>query len=375
MSCRLTPRIRELCVLSALLLTGCYTYVKGPAVKTYSGKVFVTNKSLPQNVRFERVASIVGNSENPAGNSVNPLGGVMLADATLLVDPEAARRDLNTIMADIAWRHGANAIIDLKVVQHSNQLFLMRGTGEAVKLADPNVPASLHLQGEYVPINGRAVSYTYKAISLPQSILESLSGYYQFSTDEEIIVVRRDGNHLVTELRGAPALQLYPIDKEQEFFDRSGAAQIAFGSDTKKNVKALVLHQSDKAYLADRVDEAYAHRLLESLNERVAHQTPAPGSSMALHHYIDALIAGSPDYDRMGPGFSAEVHAQLANLRSGLLTLGALRELKFEQVRAAGTDVYKATFERGTIECQIRLGADGKIVYQQFGASWANSPG
>jgi CubicO group peptidase (beta-lactamase class C family) len=209
----------------------------------------------------------------------------------------------------------------------------------------------------------------HKAIALPTDALDRLSGHFQLLSSGEIITVRRNGEHLTTQIPGHDPVEFYAEGKG-DFFARSVDEQISFTIDAQGSIARLVLRENGEEYPAKRIDDASATGTINALNDRVAHQTPVPGSAMALRRYIDTIRAGSPNYDEMEAELAATVHEQLPDLRARLVNLGAIRSLEFERVLPAGTDVYQVNFEHGTVECRIHLGADGKIAGERFMQGW-----
>jgi hypothetical protein len=88
---------------------------------------------------------------------------------------------------------------------------------------------------------------------------------------------------------------------------------------------------------------------------------PQPGSEAMLRGYIEALVRGEPDYDRMTSEVAAQTRQQLPFNQAILSRLGALRSMTFRAVSAMGSDVYVAHFVNGSAEWRIGLARDGSI--------------
>jgi hypothetical protein len=88
---------------------------------------------------------------------------------------------------------------------------------------------------------------------------------------------------------------------------------------------------------------------------------PLAGSEQMLRQYIDALLRGEPNYDRMTPEVAAQTRQQLPFDQAILSRLGALRAMSFRGVTGMGNDIYMAHFTNGTAEWRIGLAKDGAI--------------
>lgn len=88
---------------------------------------------------------------------------------------------------------------------------------------------------------------------------------------------------------------------------------------------------------------------------------PMPGSEDALRQYIEAMVRGEPNYDRMTPEVAAASREQLALNHAILAKLGALRAMSFREVTPLDNDIYMVYFAGGSAEWRIGLTQDGKI--------------
>ena len=80
-----------------------------------------------------------------------------------------------------------------------------------------------------------------------------------------------------------------------------------------------------------------------------------------LRQYIEALVRGEPNYDRMTAEVAAQTRQQLPFDQAILSRLGALRAMSFRGVTGMGNDIYMAHFANGTAEWRIGLAKDGAI--------------
>ena len=84
-------------------------------------------------------------------------------------------------------------------------------------------------------------------------------------------------------------------------------------------------------------------------------------SEAMLRQYIEALVRGEPNYDRMSPEVAAQTRAQLPFDQAILTRLGALRAVSFRGVTGLDSDIYMAHFANGSAEWRIGLTKDGTI--------------
>jgi bla regulator protein blaR1 len=88
---------------------------------------------------------------------------------------------------------------------------------------------------------------------------------------------------------------------------------------------------------------------------------PQDGSEAMLRQYIEALVRGEPNYDRMSPEVAAQTRQQLPFDQAILTRLGELRAVSFRGVTGLDSDIYMAHFANGSAEWRIGLAKDGTI--------------
>lgn len=108
---------------------------------------------------------------------------------------------------------------------------------------------------------------------------------------------------------------------------------------------------------------AAAHRsaIQADIDRRVTAQVASPHSEAAVRRIIDELRRGKPDYDRMSPAMAQQTRRQITKDQTAIVSLGALQSLTFMRVGVAGPDMYRAVFEKGTLEWRIWLSPDGRV--------------
>ena len=103
------------------------------------------------------------------------------------------------------------------------------------------------------------------------------------------------------------------------------------------------------------------------LNVRRA--VPSADGEGMLRKYIEALVRGEPDYDRMTAEVAAQTRAQLPVEQAILARLGALRGMSFRGVTALDSDIYIAQFANGSAEWRIGT-KNGTITKIALGPSY-----
>ncbi|HEY0929651.1 MAG TPA: serine hydrolase domain-containing protein [Gemmatimonas sp.] len=108
---------------------------------------------------------------------------------------------------------------------------------------------------------------------------------------------------------------------------------------------------------------AAAHRaeIEADINRRVKAQVASPHSEAAVRRIIEELRRGMPEYDRLSPAMAQQTRRQITEHQATILGLGALQSLTFMRVGAAGPDMYRAVFAKGTLEFRIWLNLDGRV--------------
>jgi hypothetical protein len=120
----------------------------------------------------------------------------------------------------------------------------------------------------------------------------------------------------------------------------------------------VTLHQNGQVVAMARIDDAQAQRITAATSTRVARDTAAPGSRIALAHLVDGIIAASPDYAAMTPKLADVIRAQLATLHDGIGSLGAVESIDFVRVGTQGEDVYTVKQKQGATTWRIVLAGD-----------------
>jgi CubicO group peptidase (beta-lactamase class C family) len=99
------------------------------------------------------------------------------------------------------------------------------------------------------------------------------------------------------------------------------------------------------------------------IDRRVKAQVASPRSEAAVRRIIGELRVGKPDYDRMSPELARQTRRKIAEEQATIANLGALQSLTFTRVGAAGPDIYRVSFAKGTQEWRIWLSPDGRVDF------------
>jgi cyanophycinase len=205
---------------------------------------------------------------------------------------------------------------------------------------------------------------------LPQAVLTSYAGVYEFHQGTNMVITVEDGQ-LVSQLGPQPKVPLF-AESEGKFVAMVDA-EIDFVKDPDGKVTLLELHQNGSVVKMNRLDDAAAKRAAEEsaakaaiAAKRFAAQVAAPGSEAAIREDISDLFAGTPHYDQMSPGLADATRQQLAGITTLLTGLGALKSVKFMGVERNGADIYHVEFEHGATEWRIIMAPDGKIDSLNF---------
>ena len=208
---------------------------------------------------------------------------------------------------------------------------------------------------------------------LPQAVLESYAGSYEFQQEANMVITVEDGQ-LVSRLGSQPKVPLFATS-EGKFVARVVDAQFDFVRDPNGKVTSLELHQEGREVSMNRLDDAAAKRAADEAAaraaiaaKRFAVQVAAPGSETAIRGDIADLLAGTPHYDQLSPRLADATRQQLSGITTLLSGLGALKSVKFMGVERNGADTYQVEFEHGTTEWQIIMAPDGKIASLNFHA-------
>jgi DNA-binding CsgD family transcriptional regulator len=89
---------------------------------------------------------------------------------------------------------------------------------------------------------------------------------------------------------------------------------------------------------------------------------PAAGTEASLRRLVAGLASGSPDYDKLSPGFAEVVRRDLPRTQPLFSSMGELKTVTFRGRGERGDDVYNLVFANGVVMMSAALDADGRMV-------------
>jgi D-alanyl-D-alanine-carboxypeptidase/D-alanyl-D-alanine-endopeptidase len=145
-----------------------------------------------------------------------------------------------------------------------------------------------------------------KEITLDSDTLDLYAGKYQFAPNAVFTITRKD-NQLFAQLTGQGTSEIYPESKT-DFFFRIVDAQILFKTDSQGRANALVLRQSGRDQIAERIDgnadpiqEWFGHREKSVdpaiYKNYVGKYQLAPGAVFTItleDNHLQAQLTGQP---------------------------------------------------------------------------------
>jgi hypothetical protein len=81
-----------------------------------------------------------------------------------------------------------------------------------------------------------------------------------------------------------------------------------------------------------------------------------------LRRLVAGLASGSPDYDKLSPGFAEVVRRDLPRTQPLFSSMGELKSVTFRGRGERGDDVYDLVFANGGVTMSAALDASGRMV-------------
>jgi beta-lactamase regulating signal transducer with metallopeptidase domain len=254
------------------------------------------------------------------------------------------------IRKPVRWRHlGAATLAS----------FAIALTALAAQVSPPNAETTAQAQAP-APAAAAATPTERKAITLDNATLDRYVGSYKL-VDSMLFQVKREGNQLKAQLTGQPFADIYP-ESETKFFWKIVDAQVEFTAGAGGATEKATIFQYGQVLPMPRMDSAVAEQMSADLAARIANQTPTPGGEAAIRRLNEGMASGKPNYDEMSSMVADGIKKGLPTAQPLLAGLGTLKTVTFRNVTGQGTDLYLATYEKGTMAWRIALGPDGKIV-------------
>ena len=196
-------------------------------------------------------------------------------------------------------------------------------------------------------------------ISIDPKILDGYVGCYRWG-EFAVLEVTRENSQLLARIDGDVRYELFP-ESETEFAARAMNSQVRFVADSQGRATSQVIHQYGVRVQIPRIDAETAAAIRAKCADRVASQTPLPGSEDALRRLLTSVDNGTPNYAEMGPLLAGVIEQQLPTLQAVARYLGPVESVTFRGVGQQGWDVYDVKRELGTGQWRLLLAANGKI--------------
>jgi CubicO group peptidase (beta-lactamase class C family) len=209
-------------------------------------------------------------------------------------------------------------------------------------------------------------------VTLASEMLDRTTGYY-WSEEATLLSVTRKNDHL--QMVGAGGTRdLYPASR-RDFFAQTENVEMSFAEDDQGRIDSLVIHLKDRVVHADRIAPGEARDLCDMRARKLKKRSVAtPGSEDALRNLIEQIVAGNPDYSRLGPAVGDMTRRELPRQQALLERMGIIKHIDFAGVASSSAaDVYMVSFERGSLQARISLGPDGRVWSQEI-RPWQGMP-
>ncbi|HML12501.1 MAG TPA: M56 family metallopeptidase, partial [Xanthobacteraceae bacterium] len=194
--------------------------------------------------------------------------------------------------------------------------------------------------------------------------LARYAGFYQ-AGPRAVLTIATEGARLSAQITGQPRFELARAD-DTDYVSATPPVRVSFVFDGEAPASALVVHQNDHKWRAQRIDAGKAAAIEARFTARFAaapdrfrEQAPTPGSRAAALRLIEHLQQSTPVDEQMDAQLGEAVRLQLPQLRTMLVALGPLQSLFFRGVGPFGFDLYAAQFANGSADFRLGLAADG----------------
>jgi beta-lactamase regulating signal transducer with metallopeptidase domain len=194
------------------------------------------------------------------------------------------------------------------------------------------------------------------------SSFDEYAGYYWFADTSLFARVFRTAGRYYVQVTGKGPVEVFP-ESSNEFFATVVPAQLTFRLGDSGRVTELALHQAGYLQVASRVSRALHESAAVRLQQRIAGNSPSPGTRTSLRRQLQGWESAAPDYADMGAALASASRGQREQMRTMIRYLGAFKRLDFVSVAPNGWDDYTATFANGTVKCLVApLSSDGKVT-------------
>jgi hypothetical protein len=196
-------------------------------------------------------------------------------------------------------------------------------------------------------------------VSMVADELDYLAGSY-WTDEATVLSVTRRTDHL--QMQGAGRTRdLYPRSS-RDFVARVDNVDVSFVDGEQGRPPTLVIHLPERTVHAERIGANDVQEIFDIRARKLQELTATPGSEDALRKLIAGIVAGRPDYNRLGPAAADLTRRELPRLQPLLEHLGPIQHIEFVGVApVTAADVYMVSFQRGPLQARIQLGPDGRI--------------
>jgi hypothetical protein len=199
-----------------------------------------------------------------------------------------------------------------------------------------------------------------RSVYVSDEAFDRIAGYYHFG-GLMVMHVGREGSRRFAKLTGQRPWVM-EARSSRVYASKSPGTEYEFATDRNGDVRSAVLRQDGNTFTARRVTDAVGRDLERSFTAKIDAQTPTVGTKEALKRVLIELQSGQPDYTKMMPALAAAIRKNLPGRQAELVSYGRLQAIEFEGVTPGGSDVYKASFEKGANEVIVRLTGDGRLT-------------
>jgi len=150
------------------------------------------------------------------------------------------------------------------------------------------------------------------------------------------------------------------------YVDQNIDAKVEFLTDGRGQTTSAAILQNGARTAMPRIDATSAEQIETIRLTRLQSQAPVAGSGAALRQFIDGILSGRPDLDKLSPQIAGQLAKDLPKLQLTLAPLGSLKSLAFRSVDPNGFDAYEATHEHGSSEWRVDVDGEGIITGAMF---------
>jgi hypothetical protein len=126
-------------------------------------------------------------------------------------------------------------------------------------------------------------------VNIDPKLLDAYVGFYRNAKSGSLMVVTRDGDHLLTRRAGNPPVPEYPYS-DRDFFLTVAPQQNSFATDDSGAVIRVVHHQMGREETLDRISSEEGERELADIAQRLAAQLEPHRAVNIDPHLIDLYV-------------------------------------------------------------------------------------